>query len=358
MRTKNHLLCLFVLTASMCIFQNVKAEVLHWPQLCTNINTSKNATENASESAGDLYIKNKDQHDITVWLQKFGKTLLSETEIVLTAKSELVFPLEALNKDERYSLLNMNTPNNSSLIEVQYKCHDQFYNVSPLEGGDLTFKKSDLVVNKIWIQNLFTDVNSVRIEFLDLNYKKIAIENISLPASDSTQFSVPDRITNWTYFKISTSHKSSVFNLTSTGADRPIRVAPQKTQVNSNAFYFLMESRFGASDSFVVQITDPVIAEKARDLVQNPKKEKILFARIQKDHQGFNRNWSQPEKNFWSWSTSEVTGFGDLGSTACNGAPQEVEDRVDFWIEDPGQICFWNYRVRRELSVKNVETGN
>ena len=83
----------------------------------------------------------------------------------------------------------------------------------------------------------------------------------------------------------------------------------------------------------------------------------MLFARIQKNHQGFNRNWSKVEKSFWSWSASEVTDFADLGSTACNGAPQEVDDRMDYWVIDPGQICFWNYRVKKELSPLEVATG-
>ena len=83
----------------------------------------------------------------------------------------------------------------------------------------------------------------------------------------------------------------------------------------------------------------------------------MLFARIQKDHQGFNRNWSKAEKNFWSWSTSEVPNFADIGSTACNGIPQEVEDRIDYWATDPGQICFWNYRVKKELSPSQVAAG-
>ena len=99
------------------------------------------------------------------------------------------------------------------------------------------------------------------------------------------------------------------------------------------------------------------MAVRARELIKFPQKEKMVFAKIQKQHSGFNRNWTKPEKSFWSWSTSEVTNFADLGSTACNGTPQEVEDRFEHWIVDPGQICFWNYRVKKELTPAEVAAG-
>ena len=327
---------------NLLICPKLNAEILHWPQICFG------------ENSGELHIKNNSSKNTSVWIQKFNKTLLSEIEVPISAKSNFILALDSLANSERYSLLNMNQP---SSIEVKYKCHQNVYSSSSIEGGELTFRKSSFLTNKIWIQNLYTDVNHVKIEFQDINFNKIAIEELSLAPSISIQFSIPNSIINWAYFKISSSHKSSIFNLTSTGADRPIQVTPVKTQVDPDAFYFLVESRSGSSDSFIVKITQPSLVESARELVKNPQKEKILFARIQKDHQGFNRNWSKPEKNFWSWSTSEVTSFGDIGSTVCNGSPQEVEDRTDFWVEDPGRICFWNYRIRKELSPQNVESG-
>lgn len=330
---------LLVSAISFFTYQTVKAEVLHWPQLCTT---------------GELHLKNNGSTNISAWLQKFGKNLLRETEIEIAALSSLILPLDPLAKEERYSLLIINE-NNS--FDVKYKCNDRLYSASSLEGGQLTFKKTDLATNQIWIQNLFTDSNEVQIEFQDLEYKKIASKIFNLPSLQSVLFAVPESIKNWSYFKFTASHKSTAFNLTAIGNDNPVIVAPQKTEVDFSAYYFLIGPRTGSTDSFIVKITDENLVERARDLIKNPQKEKMLFARIQKNHQGFNRNWSKVEKSFWSWSTTEVTDFADLGSTACNGAPQEVEDRMDYWVIDPGQICFWNYRVKKELTPIEVASG-
>jgi hypothetical protein len=115
-------------------------------------------------------------------------------------------------------------------------------------------------------------------------------------------------------------------------------------------------ARTGADDNFVVKIEKPELIEKARTQIKNPALEKIVFAKIAKDHNGFNRNFNSGG-SFWSWSATEVTGFGDFGSTACNGQPQMLEDRVDSWIENPGQICFWSYRIKRELTSDEITKG-
>ncbi|MEK6627724.1 MAG: hypothetical protein AABY53_03790 [Bdellovibrionota bacterium] len=313
--------------------------MLHWPQLCSD---------------GELILKNNTADELSIWLQKFSETLAQETEIKLGANATVTLALDKITSEERYSILNFNS---AHLIETKYKCNQQVFTTGALEGGVLTFKKSDLAVNKLWLQNLFTGENKVEIEYQDSQFKKMTTENISLKSSVSSLYSSPQNIKNWSYVKITTSHKASVFNLTSSGHEPPIKVTPQTTVVDTAANYFLVGPRKGRGDSFIVKINDSALAFKARDLIANPQKEKMLFASIQKDHQGFNRNWSKTEKSFWSWSTSEVTNFADIGSTACNGSPQEIEDRIDFWVNDPGQICFWNYRVKKELSPAQVENG-
>lgn len=313
--------------------------MLHWPQLC---------------KGGELQIKNKLSAPSGLWLQKFAKTLIRETEILVPPKSTLTLSLETITENERYSLLNLNDP---QPFEVRYKCNHLFYTASSIEGGVLTFKKSELLPNKLWIQNLYTGNNKIEIEFQNADYEKIKTETITLSSSTPAWYITPENLKNWNYLKISSSHKSAVFNLSSEGNELPLSVTPQKTAVETSASYFLIEPRTGTGDSFIVKITSAELIAKARDLIINPQKEKMLFALIQKDHQGFNRNWSKAEKSFWSWSTVEVTNFADLGSTACNGVPQEVDDRIDDWVADPGQICFWNYRVKKELSAQQVANG-
>jgi hypothetical protein len=334
---KNHLL--FNLILGIFTYHNVFAEVLHWPQLC---------------EGGELQIQNNSPHAFSVWLQKFDKNLVQEIEIELADKSTIIYPLENITKDEHYSLLHFAE---KLAVEVVYKCNNKTYAANSFEGGVITFQKSDNKENLVVVENLYSGKNSVQIHLKDKYFNIIQTKDLELASFKKYYFDIPKDLTAWTSVQINATHKYSVFYLDQQTNPKPLTVKPQPSEIDTKANYFLVGPRSGAGDSFIVKITDTSIIEKARDLIKNPQKEKMLFAKIQKDHMGFNRNWSKPEKSFWSWSASEVTSFGELGSTACNGTPQQVEDRVDFWVEDPGQICFWNYRVKKELKTSEVAHG-
>ncbi|MFN3455909.1 MAG: hypothetical protein ACK41T_13220 [Pseudobdellovibrio sp.] len=128
----------------------------------------------------------------------------------------------------------------------------------------------------------------------------------------------------------------------------------QPSQIEKVGSYFLVTHRENSGDSFVVHITDANMIEKARDQIKNPALEKIVFAEVALGHKGFNRNFSTSIKSFWSWSTTRVTNISDLGSINCNGFPQMVEDRAEFWTEYTQKICFWSYRIKKELKYEDV----
>lgn len=316
------------------------AEVFHWPAVCEH---------------GELVIQNNGANLAAVWLQKFNRNLIRESEFEVPAKSLLTINLESLLKDERFSLLNINA---DAQLMVNYKCGGRDFSASAVEGGESTFRRIPQNTNqRLWVQNLFSDKNEFRLEFTGEGGKLISKQQLLLASLQSLLFTLPDNIKNWTHLKITGSEKSSVFMVTDTGSELPVSVTPQKSETDTTASYFLLGPRNGIADSFIVKITDEKTAARARELIKFPQQEKMVFAKIQKQHAGFNRNWSKPEKSFWSWSTSEVTNFADLGSTACNGTPQEVEDRMDHWVIDPGQICFWNYRIKKELTPAEVAAG-
>ena len=314
----------------------VSAEVFHWPQVCER---------------GELIIQNNGAKETSVWLQKFNRNLIRESELELPAKTSVSVNLESLLKDERFSLLNIDP---TTPLTVNYKCGGRDFSASKVEGGERTFRRTPQNENQFWLQNLYPDKNEFRLEFSDADGKIISIQKISLSSLQALLYTPPDTIKRWAKLKITGSEKSVVFSLTETGNEKPVNVAPQKSETDPAAAYFVIGPRTGSNDSFIVKVTDGKIAEIARDLIKFPEKEKMIFAKIKKQHSGFNRNWTRTEKSFWSWSSSEVTNFADLGSTACNGTPQEVEDRMEHWIIDPGQICFWNYRVKKELTPLEV----
>lgn len=320
-------------------YSNVKAEVLHWPQLC---------------EGGELHIKNKTEKSFSVWLQKFGTNLIRETEIELSENETLNYPLENITKDEHYSLLNLA---DRLAVEVHYKCNGKIYAANPFEGGVISYQKMISTEHMVVVENLFAGQNKIQIDLKDKYFNVVHSEKVDLSSFKKHFFQIPTSLKNWESIQIKAENKDSGFYINDSGNPKPISVKPQSSEIDTDSVYFVIGPRSGEGDTFVVKITDTGMIAKARDLIKNPQKEKMLFARIQKGHSGYGRNWSKPEKSFWSWSASEVTSFDDLGSTSCNGSPQQVEDRVDFWVSDPGQICFWNYRVKKELKSSQVANG-
>lgn len=315
------------------------AEILRWPQAC---------------NAGELQITNLKDVGLRVWLQKFQPTLISETEINIKPSGIHKLYLKTSSSRERFNIMNLN---GSDAIAVQFMCSTKVYRAHSFEGGNLTYRKSDLPQSQIWLQNLYTGNNLITVEYQNRRFEKIASSSITLAALGQYSYKVPLQFENWAYVKISAKQRFAAHNLTSVGSDGPFMVNPQASNVDVKASYFVVAPRSQVGDSYTVKTTSPEMIQLARDQIANPSLEKILFAKIQKNGGGFNRNWSKLEKSFWSWSVSEITNFADVGSTACNGVPQAVEDRVDTWVKNPGQICFWNYRILKEISADEVASG-
>lgn len=323
-----------------------QAEVLRWAQPCSH---------------GNLVIINKTSRDVTAWLQQFKQTeLQSEDEILVKANSNLQYDLK-INSNEKQRAALFHTDDRGSL-QVEYQCTNsttlQKNQGHSFEGGQMTFRHNANL--SYWIQNLQTSAITLHIERLNRLSQSIDSSDILIPPGEKILFS-PEAHTALKYVRFSSAERYAAFAINEDTSAGPFLIGAQPSKIDPKAHYFLISTRADQitkthrQDSFVVKITDPILAEQARNIILNPQQEKIIFARIKAGADGFNRNWSHSEKGFWSWSTSEVTGFGDLASTACNGLPQFVEDHIESWIQDPGQICFWSYRLHKELSVSEVE---
>ncbi len=120
--------------------------------------------------------------------------------------------------------------------------------------------------------------------------------------------------------------------------------------------YFLM-SNHENDQSYVFHSHDPRLIAEARKEINNPELRKILFGRIEQGHGEFNRDLLNPLHNAWSWHISEVLEFGTFASQSCDGSPAIVEDNVNSWMVHPGVICFWNYKILRELTPSEISSG-
>lgn len=313
-------------------------EILRWPQLCQN---------------GTLVVRNSSNQNLRAWIQKFSEGKRFESEISVRAFGKSEFQIQSNSTEDRFSLMHFNSP---SKITATFNCEKNRLSskAQSFEGGVMSFEKSDLAENKIWLQNLFAGENQVSIEYVDFIGNTISSDQVILNSFEQRNFKtiLPD--SNWQTLRISATQRWSSFMMTASGARSPQSVKPQTSIAEHQYSYFEIGPREGEGDTFIARIADPAMISRARELVQHPEYEKIVFAKIVKGHQGYNRNMSKIEKSFWSWSISEVTNFADIGSTACNGMPQIVEDDVDLWVQNPGRICFWNYRIKREIPIHEI----
>lgn len=326
------LLGLFLLTIE------AQSEILRWPQLCLN---------------GTLSVRNASNQNLRAWIQKFSNGQRIETEISVRSFSKSDFSIQASSFDNRFTLMHFGSPQKISAVFNCEKTH-LTSKAESFEGGVMTYTQSDLSENKIWLQNLYSGENTVLIEYINALGKTISSEMVYLKSFEQKNYKtyVPENL--WQSLKISADQRWTSYSMVASGARLPESVWPQISTADPDAAYFEVGPRVGAGDTFIIRIYDATLIARARELVQHPEYEKIVFAKIEKGHQGFNRNFNKPEKSFWSWSVTEVTNFADFGSTACEGAPQLVEDDVDQWVQNPGRICFWSYRIKKELSSQEI----
>lgn len=320
-----------------------KATVLHWPQLC---------------SEGRLTIENKTLSEASVWLQKFDPELTTETFLSVKENQKIQIGLSIKSSSERFALLHFLK---DSELSVQFSCNDNSLLAHNYEGGVYYFQSSDLNENKLWLQNLFPGINTVKIELLDKSNQLVKVDSLILKSYEQKNYKILIAKTEWQFIRVYAENRMTAFNISSRLASGPFTVQPQFSSIPGDmakaSAFFVIASNDHENDSFIVKINDPIMIEKAREQIAHPNLEKIIFGKLQKGHGGFNRNWTKSEKPFWSWSVSEVTNIADIGSTACNGVPQLVENRLTDWLQDPGRICFWSYRIKRELTVEQVQKG-
>lgn len=134
----------------------------------------------------------------------------------------------------------------------------------------------------------------------------------------------------------------------------PLAPTPAEVHVPTAASYFLLTND-SSSESFVIAVDKADLADQARALIRQ-KSYKITFALAEAaPAAGENRDFLSAGAPSWSWRVKEVYGFNDLGHQECSGSPSLLEDRVVAGAER--MICFWSFRLRRELTPDEVRTG-
>lgn len=317
-----------------------KAEVFRWPKLCAE---------------QTLTIENKSAKEQAFWLQEWDRMIINETDYAIPASSKIEISLsnDPSNTLQDYSLLMLDGKS-SDFVFNTYCSPKNSIPVDSFEGGVVYYKISSHSTSEIQLKNLFPGRNTFFVEEVNL-LKRTAPLEIDVESRELFTFAFkPSSPSTWVKIWATERFHSAIY--TSSNVLKPSYIDIQRSIASSDEKYFLMGPQYGQGDQFVVKIKDPAMVQTAREQITNPRLQKIVFAKIALGHQGFNRNFIKKEKSFWSWSVTEVTNISDFGSTACNGFPQLVEDQAESWVNGPGKICFWSYRIKKELTLEDVQS--
>ncbi|WP_413557126.1 hypothetical protein [Bdellovibrio sp. HCB209] len=138
----------------------------------------------------------------------------------------------------------------------------------------------------------------------------------------------------------------------------PLALSPVELPVSAAKKYFLISTKTPSENgSFVIALDDEDTINTAREQIRRPELEKIVVARVALGSGGVNRNFQARDKSPYSWNVTYVDAFGDLAHIDCDGNPDLVEERLQQRLNEGGRICFWRYRVVRELTPFEVSTG-
>jgi len=322
-------------------------------------------------SGEKLIFENLSSDKQTFWLQSWTGYLYDETAIVVEPlqNTSITLQHELANDQQHYSILNLNS-------KIKQNQHFRIKNQCPEETGfklsDITSDQGGLVkfnthplkkIQQLEVINLSPIKNDIYILEYNESEKLIKSQTVNLNSREHKFIQLQLENTT-TAIQVYASQNAKFFAKDKNSYVTPGQVKIQKSAPETKAAYFVIGPRQNSGqdlnpkstheDQFVVKIKNPNMIEKARDQLRNKKLEKIIFGKITLGHQGFNRNMGSKNKNFWNWSVSEVTNIADIGSTTCNGFPQLVEDRSEFWMNNPGNICFWNYRIKKEITAEEL----
>ncbi len=215
---------------------------------------------------------------------------------------------------------------------------------------------------KVNIMNLFLKENAINLKAFNRFGKLLEEKKVNIEKHYETQnfkwtlaeevFRIDvegqERLHSWVLYDGQTSEKAAP----------AASLKPVSFQVDTTKTYFLVSTKTAnPEESFVIALKDPQQISTARDQIKNKQLEKIVVGGIELGHGGFNRSFSDRDKSPYSWSVNRVDAFADFAHIDCDGSPNLTEERLMQKLSEGGRICFWRYRIVRELTPEEVASG-
>jgi hypothetical protein len=111
-------------------------------------------------------------------------------------------------------------------------------------------------------------------------------------------------------------------------------------------FLFAVKGVEAESGVFVAKTNDRTVVKKAREQLLLPKEKRNLHinGKLEAADRGSNMNWSwQFQPNTWD--------LVEISAADCDGTPQMVEDKLDYWLREVTSFCPWRSIVLLEMSL-------
>ncbi len=324
------------------------SEVFYAPDLC------------APEEL-NLVLINDTNQSIKAWTQVRTKLDIDEIEVDIPAQSKFKISGEEFLKIRQAFSIKTNT---DSKLQVILQCaHQNEITLGTFTTPQITHQFSTPTQSlKIHLLNLFLKSNAVTLRALDSNNRVIAEKSLTLQNyydTESLKWILPQPATRLEIHGADRLHSEVLYE------SRDVEIQSAGVSLKNVAFpvnaaktYFLVSTKGNnPSAAFVVALDDQQKIATAREQITYPELDKIVVARVSLGSDNTNRAFLSTDKSPYSWNVSDVDAFADFANIDCDGSPDLVEERLERKLLEGGRICFWRYRVTKELSPLEVATG-
>lgn len=347
---KLHLSLKLIFTSTMLLIGSVaaRAETVYAPAYC-------------EPNALSLIIKNKTSEQQRFWTQLHLEEEIQEIVYEIEPKAQLVIQgSDFLTSKVGFSIKSLE----KTSLEISAHCKG----TENIPLSDLTSPQvshwlpSSKRTVKIHLLNLFLKSNSVQLRAFNQRGMLVEKKVIQLEKYYDTQslkWTLSGEASRIEVLGQERLHSLVLFDSQEEEKLSPaVVLKPLVLPTDPSKTYFLISTKENKPDeAFVIALDDPQKIATAREQIKNPDLEKIVVAGIELGNGGFNRAFLSRDKSPYSWSVNRVDAFADFAHIDCDGSPDITEDRLLQKLNEGGRICFWRYRIVKELSPKEVASG-
>ena len=116
--------------------------------------------------------------------------------------------------------------------------------------------------------------------------------------------------------------------------------------IYDSSYVFFTVGIHGANEqsNFIITTNNIEIIDQCRLQLELPEEDRLLHINGNLDYgdAGFNQHWS------WHIIPDEWI-LAEMSIGVCNGQPEEVENDLDYWINNVGQLCNWSSFIKNEI---------